>query len=58
MNQVADSRKKNLRPIVAKYLICLRGWHLSHIVHRGEPEKRFNWQVNDSKMTHCTPLAR
>jgi hypothetical protein len=42
MNQVADSRKKNLRPIVAKYLICLPGWHLSHIVQRGESEKRFN----------------
>jgi hypothetical protein len=42
MNQVADSRKKNLRPIVAKSLICLRGWHLSHIMHRGESEKRFN----------------
>ena len=52
MNQVADSRKKNLRPIVAKCLICLRGWHLSHIMHCGESEKRFNWQAkgleNDS----------
>jgi hypothetical protein len=42
MNQVADSRKQNLRPIVAKYLIWLRGWHLSHIVHCGESENRFN----------------
>ena len=58
MNQVADSWKKNLQPIVAKPLICLRGWHLSHIMQRGEPEKRFNWRANDSKMTHCTPLAR
>jgi hypothetical protein len=38
MNQVADSRKKNLRPIVAKSLIYLRGWHLSHILHCGESE--------------------
>src|SRR3954454_1844208 len=46
MNQVADSRKKNLRPIVAKSLIYLRRWHLSHIMRRGEPEKRFNWRAN------------
>jgi hypothetical protein len=46
MNQVADSRKKNLRPIVAKCLICLRGWYLSHIMQCGESEKRFNWRVN------------
>jgi hypothetical protein len=42
MNQVADSRKKNLRPIVAKSLIYLPGWHLSHIMRRSESEKRFN----------------
>ena len=46
MNQVADSRKKNLRPIVAKSLIYLRGWHLSHIMHCGESQKRFNWRAN------------
>ena len=46
MNQVADSRKKNLRSIVAKCLIYLRGWHLSHIMQCGESEKRFNWRAN------------
>ena len=39
MNQVADSRKKNLKPIVAKPLIRLLGWHLSHIMRRREPAK-------------------
>jgi hypothetical protein len=42
MNQVADSRKQNLQSIVAKYLIWLRGWHLSHIMRRSESENRFN----------------
>jgi hypothetical protein len=58
MNQVADSRKKNLRPIVAKYLICLQGWHLSHIMQCGELEKDSISGRMDSKMTHCVPLAR
>jgi hypothetical protein len=42
MNQVADSRKQNLQSIVAKYLIWLPGWHLSHIMHCGESKSRFN----------------
>ncbi|MEA2884818.1 MAG: hypothetical protein QOH32_4074 [Bradyrhizobium sp.] len=36
MKQVADSRKLNFRIIAAKSLICLKAWHLSHIMHRGE----------------------
>jgi hypothetical protein len=58
MNQVADSWKKNLQPIVAKSLIYLQGWHLSHILHHGESEKRFNLPAKDSKKTHCAPFAR
>jgi hypothetical protein len=58
MNQVADSRKLNFRIIAAKSLICLKAWHLSHIMHRGEVKNRCNRESNDSKKTQIPSLAR
>jgi hypothetical protein len=58
MNQVADSRKLNFRIIVTKSLICLKAWHLSHIMQRGEAKNRFNRGSNDSKKTQIPSRAR
>jgi hypothetical protein len=42
MNQRADSRKKNLPPIVAKPLINQRRWLLSHTMRCSRAENRQN----------------
>ena len=46
MNQRADLLKKNLPPIVAKPLIYLRGWLLSHTTHRSKGRKQLQRGVD------------